>query len=207
MERENNKQSSTGRRTKALYFGLGVVTTVLTALVSAGGVGWYLSGLEDSRNVKDLEAKLESSGNEERWFVLEDLAMTLVDQDRLQDAEKRANELLELAQKNSTHWNYGNAFHKGHVALGRIELRRNNLEQANIHLSEAGRTPGSPQLDSFGPNMLLAKELLQQGERDAVLKYIIQCEDFWKSGFPRLKFWHREVYAGKIPDFGPNLRY
>ena len=42
---------------------------------------------------------------------------------------------------------------------------------ANAYLLAVGRTPGSPQLNSFGPNMALAAELLQKEVRDTVLQY------------------------------------
>ncbi len=48
------------------------------------------------------------------------------------------------------------------------------------YLIAAGKSPGSPQMDSFGPNMTLAKDLLEKGERDAVLEYFMRCRKFWK---------------------------
>ena len=50
----------------------------------------------------------------------------------------------------------------------------------------AGATPGSPQLDSFGPNMTLAKELLEKGQPDVVLHYFALCKNFWEDGRPLL---------------------
>ena len=69
----------------------------------------------------------------------------------------------------------------------------------------AGRTPGSPQLNSFGPNMLLAKELLEKGEREKVLVYFALCAKFWQSGSVQLKLWSTQVKLGSDPDFGANL--
>ena len=40
--------------------------------------------------------------------------------------------------------------------------------------------PGSPQLNSFGPIMSLAEELLEQGEPDTVLEFFAECRKFWK---------------------------
>jgi hypothetical protein len=53
--------------------------------------------------------------------------------------------------------------------------------------------------------MLLAKELLEKGEPDAVLEYFDLCARFWKEG--RLEVWARKVRPGEIPDFGANLDY
>ncbi len=72
---------------------------------------------------------------------------------------------------------------------------------------KAGDTPGSPQLDSFGPNMTLAKELLEKGDQQTVLQYLTLCGKFWKMDNGRLARWSETIRAGKIPDFGSNLDY
>ena len=84
-----------------------------------------------------------------------------------------------------------------------------DIERAKEHLLAAGNTSGSPQLNSFGPNMTLAKELLEQGERDVVLEYFRLCAKFWKSRshLGTLEEWANQVKAGMVPDFGANLRY
>jgi hypothetical protein len=86
-------------------------------------------------------------------------------------------------------------------------LRTGDTEGAKKFLLEAGRTPGSPQLDSFGPNMTLAKELLGKGERSAVLEYFGLCGKFWKMGGDKLREWGALVKDGLVPDFGANLLY
>jgi hypothetical protein len=104
-------------------------------------------------------------------------------------------------------WNYGNAVHKGNLTLGRIAASEGRLADAVTFLRAAGETPGSPTLNSFGPNMSLARDLLERGERDAVLAYFEACRVFWKMGGSRLDAWTKEVQAGTIPNFGANLRY
>ena len=102
-------------------------------------------------------------------------------------------------------WNYGNAIHYLHVVYGRIALSDGDLQNARCHLLEAGKTPGSPQLNDYGPDMTLAQELLERGESDAVLQYFGECEKFWLvPGKSRLPEWTAEVAAGRIPDFGAN---
>ncbi len=93
------------------------------------------------------------------------------------------------------------------MVLGRIALRRGFIKQASDNLLAAGATPGSPQLDSFGPNMTLAKELLEHGQPDVVLEFLGLCKKFWKLDSGRLDEWAAEVRKGKVPDFGTNLRY
>ena len=65
----------------------------------------------------------------------------------------------------------------------------------------SGDTPGSPQLNSFGPSMRLARELLRSGESEAVLAYFAQCRRFWKMGQTWLNIWERKVARGAIPTF------
>ena len=95
--------------------------------------------------------------------------------------------------------------HHGNLILGRVALIEDDVERAKRHLLEAGRTSGSPSLRSFGPNMHLAQELLQRGEREVVLEYFDLCSKFWPR--PRLEEWADVVKAGGIPDFGANLNY
>lgn len=161
-----------------------------------------------TKTLAKAEADLNKASNEyERWLALSDLAVYLVDIGRLDDAQKYATELLETATRHKKDWNYGNAIHKGHIALGRIELRKNNIQAATQHLIDAGKTPGSPQLNSFGPNMLLAKELLEKGESVAVLQYLDLCEQFWEMSGGRLKKWREVIKTGEVPNFAANLLY
>src|SRR5262249_2765955 len=105
----------------------------------------------------------------------------------------------------SARWNYGNAVHHGNLVLGLVALRKDKLEDADAFLLKAGETPGSPPLNSFGPNMYLAQELLKKGRKEAVIKYLNLCKKFWNR--PELSRWIDDVEAGKSPAFGANLRY
>ncbi len=55
--------------------------------------------------------------------------------------------------------------------------------------------------------MSLAKELLERGEKEVVLRYLDLCKSFWTSSRGQPDRWIDEIKAGKIPDFGPNLNY
>jgi len=91
--------------------------------------------------------------------------------------------------------------------LGRISVKRGNLKEASQFLLAAGNTPGSPQLDSFGPNMTLASELLEKGESEVVLQYLGLCRKFWEDGRQQLDEWSADIRSGKTPDFSHNLNY
>ena len=102
-------------------------------------------------------------------------------------------------------WNTGNAIHHGNLVLGRLALQAGDNDKAKSHLLKAGKTSGSPQLNSFGPNMTLAKELLDKGEKEVVLEFFQLCAKFWKSD--KLDQWIAIVKDGGIPSFGGNLLY
>ena len=55
--------------------------------------------------------------------------------------------------------------------------------------------------------MTLAKDLLEAGEREAVLAYFDLCAKFWELGDDELTEWRKLVEDGGIPEFGPNLDY
>jgi tetratricopeptide (TPR) repeat protein len=167
---------------------------------------------EQSENAKKTLAQMEKSldlatSESEKFYTITDLAQNAYNAGDLNKAENYAKELLLMAPKYQKDWNYGNAIHKANIVLGRIALAKGDIEAAKKYLIEAGKTPGSPQLNSFGPNMTLAKELLEKKETQAVLNYFELCGKFWKMGNEKLKEWSELVRNGKIPDFGGNLLY
>jgi hypothetical protein len=121
-------------------------------------------------------------------------------------AQKYALEMLAEAEHDQS-WNHGNLLHVAHLVLGRLALKQGDVEQAKKELLESASTAGSPQLDSFGPSMRLAEELLERDERETVLQYFAACARFWKIGGARLDKWTATVKAGGRPDFGSNLGY
>ena len=122
-------------------------------------------------------------------------------------ARNLAKSLLEDAEGFTHDWNYGNAVYEANIVLGRSAMKEEDLESAGKYLTAAGNTPGSPQLDTFGPDMNLARELLAAGEKKVVLNYFELCAKFWKMNEGRLKEWATLVENGKMPEFGANLRY
>ncbi|MEO2013312.1 MAG: hypothetical protein ABGZ53_02975 [Fuerstiella sp.] len=101
--------------------------------------------------------------------------------------------------------NDGRAVHLGNVVLGRLAVQAGDIAQAKSHLLAAARIQGGPTLNSFGPNMSLALELLEKGEKEVILEYFQLCSKFWKS--EKLKVWTDVVNRGGIPVFGGNLSY
>ena len=116
-------------------------------------------------------------------------------------AGELANTALSLAPSYKDNWNYGNAVHFAHTVLGLLALDAGDVRGAAERLRLSGDTPGSPQLNSFGPSMRLARELLRNGESVAILEYFKQCRRFWKMGQTWLSIWEKKVARGAMPTF------
>jgi hypothetical protein len=130
---------------------------------------------------------------EERFYALGGLAQEAFDLGNPDQARIFAHQLLQEAPQYRNDWNYGNAVFHGNSILGRVALQQGNVSLAKQYLLSTGNTPGSPQLNSFGPNVTLAKELLEKGETPAVLKFLALCRSFWKKDHGKLPFWvHRQ---------------
>jgi len=138
-------------------------------------------------------------------LLLEKLCKAALEAGELDRARAVATQLLIHVKRDPESWNTGNVIHDANLVLGRVALREGDVESAKRHLLEAGRTRGSPQLDSFGPNMQLAKELLERGERAIVREYFELCRKFWDT--VSLDRWIAEVKAGDMPDLRANLKY
>lgn len=142
-----------------------------------------------------------------RFYELPDLAKSAARGGEFERATEHAEELLALAERYPNNWNHGNALHDAHVALGLAALGQGDRSRAAEHLRLAGETPGSPQLDTFGPNMLLAEALVREGETDAVLAYFELCRRFWEMDDGWLDRWSAAVREGAVPSFRANLEY
>jgi tetratricopeptide (TPR) repeat protein len=156
--------------------------------------------------LKELERTYDlTAGNMQKQLLLAELCKAAFEAEQYDKAASYANQALEAVDDLSREKVHGEALHHGHAVLGRIALMNGQLTKAKEHLLAAGNTPGSPALDSFGPNMSLAKELLDSGESEAVLDYFRLCAQFWKHGETRLSAWTEAVEQGEIPDFGSSL--
>ncbi len=188
---------------KRTYFSLAlaVVAAGILTFSQCYQIDWDWEG-----RLATAEQELAAATSEElRFYALAAAAKAAVELGQVEKAESYASELLELAPSFPDNWNYGNAIHDGHVVLGRVALIRGDVQGARDRLHAAGASPGSPQLNSFGPNMSLAKDLLASGEKQAVLDYFEQVGTFWAMGTADLRQWTSKVRAGRMPDFGANL--
>jgi hypothetical protein len=166
------------------------------------------SGQSGNREYDQAMDKLNrAETKQDRFYALGAAAKVSFNAGHAEQAKWLAEELQNMLSDFQTDWNYGNAIHDVNVVLGRLAVSEGRIEAAKAHLMAAGKTPGSPQLSTFGPNMSLARDLLRQGEKDAVLKYFKLCAKFWGKKSSRLPQWTLEVQRGQVPDFGANLNF
>jgi len=155
-----------------------------------------------------MKALSSATNDYVRFLSLDSAAKFSLAVGRTEDARQFATDMLLLDDKYSRgdpQKANGDIVHRGHQVLGCIALEEGRIEEAKRHLLAAGKSNGSPVLDSFGPNMSLAKDLLEKGEQKTVLQYLELCRRFWHS--EKLDEWTKDILAGRIPDFGGNLIY
>jgi tetratricopeptide (TPR) repeat protein len=154
-----------------------------------------------------LESDAPAGDGPERFYALKDLAKVALEAGDLDKATIYSQELLKCAPQYPKDWNYGNAIYYGNFVLGRIALQRGDIQESAARLLAAGATRGSPQLNTFGPNMTLARDLLAKGQTEQVLSFLAACKGFWKMDRGQLDQWMAAIRAGETPDFSLNLAY
>lgn len=144
------------------------------------------------------DALKATNGSSKRMYLLVNATKMAFAAGEAKKAESYATELLSTSS-------HGHAVHHGNVILGRLALKAGDIDKAKEHLIAAGKVAGSPTLNSFGPNMALAKDLLEKGETEVVLEYFELCSHFWQDRQGRLEQWTKEVENGNMHDFGASL--
>lgn len=91
---------------------------------------------------------------------------------------------------------------RANTILGRVALRAGDVPGAKQYLLESSQPSPGKDVALSGPTMILAKELLEEGQRDAVLQYLENCLSLWPRGENVLEIWIAEIKSGKTPNFG-----
>ncbi len=121
----------------------------------------------------------------------------------LDKAENYANRMLSLEEDS---WaNMAICVYTGNYVLGMIAIRNGDLQTAGEYLlaaGDAGRYRGY-----VIPNMSLAKDLVDSGEREVVLAFLKQCLNFPTSANHPFRRWIQEMEEGMTPDFSGYLNY
>jgi hypothetical protein len=137
---------------------------------------------------------------EEDWFALGiriDLAKAAVMAEDWARVRETAERVLADNESCTRTFEYGNAIHWANIALGFAALARDDLAAASEYLVRAGKTRGSPQLNSFGPDRDLARALLARGQRTAVLSYLAECRHFWEREEALIDAWRGAIERGE----------
>jgi hypothetical protein len=152
-----------------------------------------------SLQLSQLEGLYKTANKRQEYFILPTLAKVAVEAGAYEQAELYANNLLEYAMLYCCDWNYGNAIHDGNTVKGMVALERGDIQEASKRLLESSRAPNSPQLATFGPDMMLAEELLKHGETKYVLKYLANIKGLWSKGSKRIDKWISQINEGEQP--------
>ena len=153
------------------------------------------------------EPELEQADPARKFYLISNLAPAALAANQVDKARTYAEQLMTMGQSMQNTPGFGPTFlsdgtHIGNMVLGQIAFLNGDISRAKEYLLKAGEVSGSPVLGSFGPDMLLAKELIGKGERDTVLKYLDLCATFWRNDRGRLADWKQVVKQGGEPNFG-----
>lgn len=143
--------------------------------------------------VADYRAAIQRTPRNGRgWMFANAAEAALVAQD-LPSARDLATQALEPQNGG------GRAIHSGHISLGKAALRAGDLPKARQHLVQACTT--SLGWTAYGPDMSLAREMLDHGERQGVVAYLRACASVWKRRQDTLNQWADLIDKGETPDF------
>jgi hypothetical protein len=136
----------------------------------------------------------------ERFYSLEDLIKAAYEAEDLAAVKTLATEYLDLAAGYRCDWNYGNAIHDANEFLGLASLKAGDRVAAAAYLVKAGKSEGSPQLNTFGPDLALADALLKEGEVEPVKTYLKDLGRFWSMDGGRISEWLASIEKGERPE-------
>lgn len=160
--------------------------------------------LTSAEVVFEFEQMLKQATKEcDKVWLRTYIATSALDDGNTEKAKTYAQTVVtepETTMKNCGH--YGRAIHYGNLVLGHIALASGNIAEAKLRLIAAGKPPGAPRLNSFGPNMSLARELLEIDERAVVIEYLDLCTKFWKDESGDLHIWKALLEGEGYPDLG-----
>jgi tetratricopeptide (TPR) repeat protein len=94
------------------------------------------------------------------------------------------------------------AVQRANTILGRVALRMGDVAAADQYLLDSADGNAERDIAFSGPTLVLAKELIDHGERDAVVEYLEHCARLWPRGESVLRIWIADIKNGKTPKFG-----
>jgi hypothetical protein len=152
------------------------------------------------------EPELSQVNQARKFYLITNLGPAALAANQIEKARSYAEQSLAMGQALQSQPGFGPSLysqgtHVGNVVLGQIAYLSGDIKGAKEHLLQAGNVTGSPSLNSFGPDMLLAKELAAKGESETVIKYLDLCASFWQNDRGRLEIWKKNLKQGEAPNF------
>ncbi|MFI5174031.1 MAG: energy transducer TonB [Terriglobia bacterium] len=138
-------------------------------------------------------------GHPSRTAYLSGLAWLALILGDLDNAESYAREEYALFMKRDVVSDYFRT--QMDLILGRVALRRGDIEKAKSYLIQAAKEHSGEILESRFPSMALAKELLDRGERQVVIEYLDLWTNHWSQGKAALSRWKGAIESGAMPQF------
>jgi tetratricopeptide (TPR) repeat protein len=148
----------------------------------------------------------EATGDS-RFEALANYVNAAINAERFEEAERSAKDILHEAHAVKPAVDGGYALHEAHSLLGLLALKKGNFALAKEHFRQAAQVPTSPRLRALGPNMSLAKALLEKGDCDDVLDYLQSISKLWNDDLAKKSSseWMSNIASGQMPDFKGNL--
>jgi tetratricopeptide (TPR) repeat protein len=94
------------------------------------------------------------------------------------------------------------AVQRANTILGRVALRTGDIANAKQYLLDSAADGAARDIAFSGPTLVLAKEMIDHGERDVVVEYLEHCLVLWPRGESVLRIWIADIKNGKTPKFG-----
>lgn len=182
-----------------------LISVVLSIVVLTGCYSSPFTVKTSKLNDKELIEHSTELGTHYFYSLSERLERAVKSKD-CPKMQSLAGEMLAIAPYYSSNWNYGNAIFDGHMAFASCAVREKKVDSAINHINEAAKTPGSPQLSTFGPpyhDMSVLSELLKEGRKKEVRMFLSNLKRFWDSEFSQdyFDFWEKEIEQNRIPKF------
>lgn len=149
---------------------------------------------------KTVDDFLQQTDSKQRFFDMPRASVAYYMLGFYNEARGIANEMKALPKAYSGTWNDGNLAYYSNWIFGMLALDAGKVETSKELLLLSGECGGSPQLNSFGPNMRLAKRLLERGEKETFLEFLDLIERFWKNGENWLTIWREVVEKNREPN-------
>ncbi|MCA9291625.1 MAG: hypothetical protein KDA25_10900 [Phycisphaerales bacterium] len=148
---------------------------------------------------------VEREQKDARIELVHRLSMVALEAGDIDGAIRYANELIAYEDH---YMNTARHRHRGHSVLGRVALAAGDVDAAADHLLKSAFILDTPDFAAAGPSMILAVELLEAGEVDAVRQYLNNLGRPWQAdGLDALRRWKDELTRHEIPSIDRFLRH